>query len=80
MINSGGIRSGIYGNITLADVLAIFPYENSIDILEFRGSTIRQILKTSAGMLTIEEQMRPPGGFLQVSGTFKELSQCAMLP
>ena len=71
MINSGGIRSGLSsGNITLADLLEIFPFENSIDMLELRGSTIRQILKRSAGLLITEEEEDPPGGFIQVSGTF----------
>jgi len=72
LINSGGIRSDLSsGNITLADVLEIFPFENSIDILELKGSTIRQILKRSAGLLTTEADEDPPGSFLQVSALQK---------
>ena len=69
MINSGGIRSALSnGNITTADLLEIFPFENSIDTMELKGITIRQILEKSAGLLTTEQNEDPPGGFIQVSG------------
>ena len=68
-MNSGGIRAGpLGGNFTLADLLEIFPFQSSVDVLELRGSTIRQVLKRSAGLLTTEEEVDPPGGFIQVSG------------
>ena len=74
MINSGGMRSSTLGkNITMADLLEVFPFENSIDIMKLNGSTIRQILEKSAGLLSTEEQ-NTHGGFIQVSGTYHKSS------
>ena len=74
MINSGGMRSSTLGkSITMADLLEVFPFENSIDIMELKGSTIRQILEKSAGLLSTEEQ-NTHGGFIQVSGTYIQLN------
>jgi len=77
MINSGAIRTNtLGGNITTADLLEVFPFENSIDIVELRGSTIRQILKRSAGLLPKTEEDDPHGGFIQVSGIQMTIDLC----
>ena len=67
-INSGAIRTPVLsGDITMADLFQVLPFENSIDLLELKGSTIRQILEISAGLLSHEED-NTNGAFIQVSG------------
>ena len=68
LINSGGIRGGFeIGEITVADMLAVIPFKNSIDLITIKGKYIRQALQESAGRLS-EEGKLSRGGFLQVSG------------
>ena len=68
LINSGGIRGGFeIGEITVADMLAVIPFKNSIDLITIKGKYIRQALQESAGRLS-EEGKLSGGGFLQVSG------------
>ena len=67
MTISGSIRANeLDGNITLADVLEVFPFENSIDYLELKGSTLLSALERSAEILSEEEITE--GHFMQVSG------------
>jgi 2',3'-cyclic-nucleotide 2'-phosphodiesterase (5'-nucleotidase family) len=73
MINSGGMRAKSLGNsITLEDLLNVFPYENSIDVMELKGGTIRKVLEKSAKLLSPEKR-NTEGGFIQVSGKFKNV-------
>ena len=71
MINSGGMRAKSLGNdITMEDLLNVFPYENSIDVMELKGGTIRKVLEKSAKLLS-PEKPNTGGGFIQVSGKLK---------
>ena len=68
MINSGGMRAkSLKDEVTFEDLLNVFPYENSIDIMELKGSTIRKVLEKSAKLVS-PEKLVEGGGFLQVSG------------
>jgi 5'-nucleotidase len=61
LINSGGIRAAIdQGNITLADLLSTFPFQNTFDVTTLVGRDLRKVLEHSAA--------GSGGGFLQVSG------------
>ena len=73
MINSGGMRAKSLGNdITMEDLLNVFPYENSIDVMELKGGTIRKVLEKSAKLLS-PEKLNTGGGFIQVSGKLKNV-------
>ena len=73
MINSGGMRAKSLANsITLEDLLNVFPYENSIDVMELKGGTIRKVLEKSAKLLS-PEKPNTGGGFIQVSGKLKDV-------
>ena len=68
MINSGAIRAKSLGDeITMTDILEVFPFGNSIDNLDLKGSTIRDVLEKSAELLSTEVKYTG-GGFIQVSG------------
>ena len=68
LINSGGIRGGFeIGEITTADMLAVLPFKNSIDLITMKGKHIREALQDSAGRLSADGKFSS-GGFLQVSG------------
>jgi len=76
MINSGGMRAKSLGNdITMEDLLNVFPYENSIDVMELRGGTIRKVMEKSAKLLS-PEKPNTGGGFIQVSGIRLTLDHC----
>ena len=73
MINSGGMRAKSLGNdITMEDLLNVFPYENSIDVMELKGGTIRKVMEKSAKLLS-PEKPNTGGGFIQVSGKLKNV-------
>ena len=41
--NAGGIRASFdKGNITLADLMTAFPFQNTFDIIKIKGQFIRQ--------------------------------------
>ena len=41
--NAGGIRASFdEGNITLADLMTAFPFQNTFDIIKIKGQFIRQ--------------------------------------
>ena len=80
MTNSGAIRvNELNGAITLADVLEVFPFENSIDYLELKGSTLRTVLERSAEILSpdLDEEITE-GHFMQVSGKEISISQISL--
>ena len=67
IMNSGGIKTKILEDtLTMADLLKILPYKNTIDVLELKGSTIRKVLEKSTLLLSSEKE--DLGSFLQVSG------------
>jgi len=64
--NSGGIRTSIMqGDFTVADILAVMPFRNTIERIEVYGSTLKQILEHSVRQHESED---PGGEFLQFSG------------
>nr|KAG5691605.1 hypothetical protein BaRGS_023733 [Batillaria attramentaria] len=66
LINSGSIRSSLpKGDISVADVLAVQPFQNIIDIVELNGSSILLVLEHSASRWDPDKKY---GGFLQTSG------------
>lgn len=63
-MNGGGIRGNIeVGDITYNDLLTVFPYSNTICVVEATGSQIRDALEMASRNYPEES-----GGFLQVSG------------
>ena len=68
LANSGGIRSSIdKGNITMADLLAAFPFENTYDAVVLLGKHIIMALEHSVVNMD-ENGGGTSGAFLQVSG------------
>lgn len=66
--NGGGIRASIKtGNITKGDLMEVFPFGNTVQVLEVSGEDILKALEQSVSVYP-----EANGGFLQVSGiTFK---------
>eukprot|EP00095_Tigriopus_kingsejongensis_P003631 maker-scaffold341_size202020-snap-gene-1.15 protein:Tk03631 transcript:maker-scaffold341_size202020-snap-gene-1.15-mRNA-1 annotation:"hypothetical protein DAPPUDRAFT_42388" len=68
-INSGGLRSSFeMGNMTMADILTVLPFENTVDIVTLRGSHLKGIFEEVAGRMKSGGNNSGTGGFLQVSG------------
>lgn len=70
--NGGGIRASVSqmennGSITMEDVLAVAPFQNTIDIVELRGRHVKEMFEHSVRKYD-PTGMSAPGGFLQVSG------------
>lgn len=64
IINGGSMRSDLpVGNVTRADILAIFPFGNTVRVAEVPGKTVREILEHS-----VYGYPAAFGGFLDVSG------------
>ena len=69
LANGGSIRSGISrGDITYEDVLKVFPFSNSMCVLEVSGQQMLDALEWGARMVPEES-----GAFLQVSGLSYEI-------
>lgn len=69
MINGGGIRKEINkGDITYGDIIAVFPFGNTISMVEVTGQQIIDALEWGARGIPEEN-----GGFLQVSGLTYEI-------
>jgi 2',3'-cyclic-nucleotide 2'-phosphodiesterase (5'-nucleotidase family) len=63
--NGGGVRTTLpAGNITLADVLRVLPFGNTLAIMNLKGSEIQAALEYSVR----NAPATPEGSFLQVSG------------
>ncbi|MFZ7946323.1 5'-nucleotidase C-terminal domain-containing protein [Neobacillus sp. 19] len=63
--NGGGIRVTLpAGNITVADVLRVLPFGNTLGIMDLKGSELREALEYSVK----DSPTTAFGGFLQVSG------------
>ncbi len=67
-VNGGSIRGSLYkGNVFGGDLDVICPYDNTIVVLEVKGSVIREMLEN--GLTHIVQENGIPGGrFLNVSG------------
>ena len=53
------------GDITLADVMSVQPFRNTVDIVELNGWAILQVMEHSASKW---DRMELNGAFLQHSG------------
>lgn len=63
-VNGGGVRADIAaGNITYGSIINVFPFNNSLCVVEATGQEIIDALEMSARVCPTEN-----GGFLQVSG------------
>merc|ERR1712048_1248697 len=68
MANSGGIRAPFEeGNITQADLLATFPFQNTFDLITIAGKYIREAFENSVSHMTRYGE-DGEGRFLQASG------------
>ena len=64
IINGGGLRADLpEGDVKKRDIMAIFPFGNTLRIAEIKGSTIREMIEHS-----VEYYPASFGGFLDVSG------------
>ncbi|KAF7644508.1 hypothetical protein LDENG_00219920 [Lucifuga dentata] len=68
ILNAGGIRSSIdeensNGSITLEKLIGTLPFENTMDLVQVNGSTLRKVFERS-----VERYGQGKGEFLQVSG------------
>lgn len=69
LLNSGSIRDNIKkGPVTYGDLLSVFPFGNSLCVVEATGQQILDALEWGAHALPEEN-----GGFLQVSGLTYEV-------
>ncbi len=66
--NGGSIRGSLYeGNVFGSDLDVVCPYDNTIVVLEVKGSVVRDMLEN--GLTRIVQENGIPGGrFLNVSG------------
>lgn len=64
IVNGGGLRADLpAGDVKRRDIMAIFPFGNTLRVAEIKGSTIREMLEHS-----VEFYPASFGGFLDVSG------------
>ena len=69
LTNGGGIRKDIpAGDVTYGDIISVFPFGNSLCVVEASGQQILDALEWGARSLPEEN-----GGFLQVSGLACEI-------
>jgi len=69
LMNGGGIRAGIdAGDVTYGDIIAVFPFNNAICVIEATGQQILDALEWGARGVPEEN-----GGFLHVSGLTYEI-------
>ncbi len=72
----GGIRKSIgRGDITMNDILKVFPFGNSLCVVEVTGQQLLDALEWGAREVPGEN-----GGFLQVSGLSFEIHSCIPSP
>jgi len=66
--NTGSMRGSVEtGNITLADIMAIFPFQNSWDLVTMLGSKLRLVFEHSVERMNSKGH-NGGGQFLQMSG------------
>lgn len=67
-MNSGGIRGSFeIGNISMADLLTVMPFGNTIDLITIKGRYIKETFEKAAARMKPDGETSS-GGFLQVSG------------
>ena len=69
VINGGGLRKGMSkGDITYGDIIAVFPFGNTVSMIELTGQQMLDALEWGARGVPEEN-----GGFLHVSGLTYEI-------
>ena len=69
IMNSGGIRGSFeHGDITMADLMTVLPFENSVDRFQLRGRHLKELLESVAAKIKPLDDKEKSPGFLQVSG------------
>ncbi|KAK7493119.1 hypothetical protein BaRGS_00015640 [Batillaria attramentaria] len=69
LMNSGGIRDSIErGKITIANVVGVLPFQNTVDAIKIKGEHLRAALEHSVAKYDPCVRSDLFGGFLQVSG------------
>ena len=64
VINGGGLRNDLpAGDVTRGDIMSIFPFGNTVQVVEIQGKTIREMLEHSVFAYPASF-----GGFLDISG------------
>lgn len=64
LTNGGGIRASMHpGEVSVADIYSVLPFDNTLAVVELRGMDIIEALEHSVRLLPAQN-----GGFLQVSG------------
>ena len=66
--NSGGIRAAIeMGNVTMGDLMTVFPFQNTYDVITIAGKHLKAAFEHSVAKMT--SKGKDAGGrFLQMSG------------
>ena len=73
-MNNGGIRNRFeIGNITLEDIFFVLPFNNTVDLLELPGRSLRAVLERAATRLDSTQPDKYPGFGLQVAGLRLEI-------
>ncbi|KAJ6665809.1 hypothetical protein lerEdw1_001281, partial [Lerista edwardsae] len=80
IINGGGIRAPIdeqasNGTITLEELLSVMPFGGTFDLLQIKGSTLKEAFEHS-----VHRYGGGTGELLQVSGTGKRCARTAGMP
>lgn len=68
IIQAAGLRNGFYGGyIHYSDIIAMLPFENTLDVLELRGDTLYEVFEHSVSRSYVENEFIGIH-MLQVSG------------
>ncbi len=60
MVNTGGIRSSIYaGDITVAEIFAVFPFENAVVKVSMTGTEIKRLYDANSSYLYFNSDFNP---------------------
>ena len=50
VMNNGGLRADLpAGDVTLGNLFSIFPFENTVTILDLKGSDLKRLIESNAG-------------------------------
>jgi 2',3'-cyclic-nucleotide 2'-phosphodiesterase (5'-nucleotidase family) len=59
MYNTGGLRASIYaGPVTLGDIYAVFPFDNTVPIVTLTGAKFKALLEKAPGKLYVSSGVK----------------------
>ena len=62
------------GNISMADVFTVLPFENTVDVISMRGKDLKELFEQVAGGIKPDGSGLTTGAkFLQVSGMMEQI-------